>query len=63
VSKMEWASLEKLADELIVRRCGDHSLANVYEYLLKAYGDRNEAKADFIRFLAGDLPMRVLDTA
>ena len=55
--------LLKLADELIERRCGKHSLANVYEYLLRAYGDANRAKADFIRFLSGELPIGALEAA
>ena len=53
----------KLADELIELRCGTHSLGNLYEFLLRAYGDANRAKADFIRFLAGDLPKQVLQAA
>jgi hypothetical protein len=60
---MELAHLEKLADELIELRCGTHSLGNVYEYLLKAYGDANRAKQDFIRFLSGDLMTPILETA
>ena len=63
VPRMELRSVERLADELIELRCGAHSLANVYEYLLNAYGDASRAKADFIRFLVGDLPTRVLETA
>jgi hypothetical protein len=47
--------LINLADELIQLRCGTHSLGNVYEYLLRAYGDASRAKTDFIRFLSGDL--------
>jgi hypothetical protein len=42
---------------------GTHSLANVYEYLLKAYGDASRAKADFMRFLSGDLPCPMLEAA
>jgi hypothetical protein len=34
-----------------------------YAYLLKAYGDANRAKADFIRFLSGELPPRIVRTA
>jgi hypothetical protein len=53
----------KLADDLIEMRCGRHSLANVYEYLLNAYAYANRAKADFIRFLSGDLPRHMLEVA
>jgi hypothetical protein len=62
-SKMELANLHNLADELIEFRCGRHSVGNLYEYLLKAYGDANRAKADFIRFLSGELPARMVRTA
>ena len=55
--------LLQLADELIEMRCGRHSLANVYEYLLRAYADADRAKADFIRFLSGDLPRHMLEVA
>jgi hypothetical protein len=51
----------KLADDLIEMRCGRYSLANVYEYLLNAYAYANRAKADFIRFLSGDLPRQMLE--
>jgi hypothetical protein len=60
---MELTNLQKLADELIELRCDTHSVGNVYEYLLKACGDANKAKADFIRFLAGDLPRRMVEAA
>ena len=61
---MELAHLEKLADELIELRCGRHSVGNFYQYLLRAYGgDANRAKADFMLYLSGDLPTRVLHAA
>ena len=60
---MELANLHKLADELIELRCERHSVGNLYEYLLKAYGDANRAKADFIRFLSGELPPRLIRAA
>jgi hypothetical protein len=60
---MELANLHKLADELIELRCERHSVGNLYEYLVKAYGDANRAKADFIRFLSGELPPRVIRAA
>ena len=61
--KMDLANIEKLADELIQLRCGRHSVGNVYEFLLAAYGDANRAKADFMRFLSGDSPTRALEAA
>jgi hypothetical protein len=60
---MELANLEKLADELIELRSDTFSLGNVYEYLLRAYGDAKRAKADFMLYLSGDLPTRVLQAA
>jgi hypothetical protein len=60
---MELAIIQELADDLIELRCGRHSVGNFYEYLLKAYGDANRAKADFIRFLSGELPPRVVQGA
>jgi len=60
---MELANLHRLADELIELRCERHSVGNLYEYLLKAYGNANRAKADFIRFLSGELPPRVVRAA
>jgi hypothetical protein len=60
---MESTDLQKLADELIELRCDDRSVGNVYEWFLKAYGDANKAKGDFIRFLSGTLPTRILETA
>jgi hypothetical protein len=60
---MKLADVQKLADELIELRCERHSVGNLYEYLLKAYGDANRAKADFIRFLSGELPPRVVRAA
>ena len=60
---MELPNLEKLADELIELRSDTFSLGNIYEYLLRAYGDANKAKADFMLYLSGDLPARVLHAA
>ena len=61
---MELANLKKLADELIELRSDTFSLGNVYEYLLRVYdGDANRAKADFMLYLSGDLPARVLHAA
>jgi hypothetical protein len=55
--------IQNLADELIELRCGDHSTGNIYEWLLKAYGDANRAKVDFMRLLPGELPTSVLQMA
>jgi hypothetical protein len=63
MSKMDLANVEKLADGLIQLRCGRHSVGNLYEFLLAAYGDANRAKADFMRFLSGDLPTRAVEAA
>ena len=60
---MKLADVQKLADELIELRCERHSVGNLYEYLLKAYGDANRAKADFIRFLSGELPPQLIRAA
>jgi hypothetical protein len=56
-------SLGRLADELIACRCGTHSLGLVYEFLLKTYGDPKRARADFLRFLSGELPAGLLREA
>jgi hypothetical protein len=55
--------VEKLADELIALRCGTHSLGLIYEFLLKSYRDPNQAKAEFVRFLSGELSHRLLEEA
>jgi hypothetical protein len=60
---MKLANLHTLADELIELRCGRHSVGNFYQYLLKAYGDANRAKADFTRFLSGELPPQLIRAA
>jgi hypothetical protein len=56
-------SVERLADALIACRCGTHSLGLVYEFLLKTYGDPKRARTDFLRFLSGELPPRLLKEA
>src|SRR5436189_303732 len=56
-------SIESLADVLIASRCGTHSLGLVYEFLLKAHGNPKQARADFVRFLSGELPPRLLKEA
>jgi len=56
-------SIEKLADVLIASRCGTHSLGLVYEFLLKAHGGPKQARADFVSYLSGELPARLLKEA
>ena len=56
-------SIERLADALIALRCGTHSLGLVYEFLLKTCGSPKQARADFVRFLSGELPPRLLEEA
>jgi hypothetical protein len=56
-------SMERLADALIACRCGTHSLGLVYEFLLKTYGDPKQARADFLKYLSGELPPRLLEEA
>jgi len=50
-----------LARELIDRRCGNHSLGSVYEFLLRVCHDSHEAEADFVKFISGELPQRLLE--
>ena len=52
-----------LARELIDRRCGNHSLGSVYEFLLRVCHDSHEAEADFVKFISGELPQRLLEEA
>jgi hypothetical protein len=54
---------QKLAYELIKNRCGTHSLGLVYNFLLKTGHDPNEAEAEFLRYVSGQLPERFLQTA
>jgi hypothetical protein len=56
-------SIERLADVLIASRCGTHSLGLVYEFLLKAHGSPKQARADFVSYLSGELPARLLKEA
>ena len=52
-----------LADDLIERCCGSHSLALVYRFLRNAGMDELEARAEFEQFLSGTLSEKLLDTA
>jgi hypothetical protein len=58
-------SIDKLADALIASRCGTHSLGLVlvYEFLLKTHSNPKEARADFVRYLSGELSTRLLKEA
>jgi hypothetical protein len=52
-----------LAEELIEKCCGSHSLGQVYWFLRNAGMDEREARAEFEQFLSGTLSKRVLDIA
>ena len=46
--------LERLVDELC---CGNHSLGDVYRYLLRVSGgDETKARREFGKFFRGELP-------
>jgi hypothetical protein len=51
-----------LARELIEKRCGTHSLGLIHDFLLKAGYDAKGAEAEFVRFLSGELPERLLQS-
>jgi hypothetical protein len=53
--------VEKLADELIRLRAGSHSLGLIYEFMARVYNNTNEARADFVRFLSGEMPIRLIE--
>jgi hypothetical protein len=57
-------SIDELAAKLIDLCSGNHSVAMVYHFLLKAK-DHNEesARAEFVRFLRGELSERLLQDA
>src|SRR5262249_20071648 len=48
------------ARELVEKQCGTHSFGLIHGFLLKAGYDANEAEAEFVRFLSGQLPARLL---
>jgi hypothetical protein len=48
---------------LTISRCGTHSLGLVYEFLLKTDCNPKQARADFVMFLSGELPARLLKEA
>jgi len=49
----------EFARELIEKQCGTHSLALIYNFLLSAGYDADEAEAEFVRFLSGELSERL----
>jgi hypothetical protein len=53
--------VEKLADELIRLRSGSHSVGSIYDFMARAYNNTNEARADFVRFLSGEMPSRLIE--
>jgi hypothetical protein len=44
----------RLAQELIEKQCGGHSLALIYEFLLRTRGSPVLARVEFERFLSGE---------
>jgi hypothetical protein len=57
-------SIDELAAKLIDLCSGNHSVAMVYRFLLKAQDHIEEtARAEFVRFLRGELSDRLLQDA
>jgi len=57
-------SIDELAAKLIDLCSGNHSVAMVYRFLLKAQDHTEEtARAEFVRFLGGELSGRLLQDA
>ncbi len=54
---------ENLAHELIETRCGTHSLGLIYDFLLEVCKDATQAKAEFIKFMSGELPECLFEEA
>jgi hypothetical protein len=56
--------VKTLADELIERCCDRHSLGMVYRFLFQAFpNDVSAARAEFEKFLAGELSDRLIEAA
>jgi hypothetical protein len=55
--------LERLADELIEKCCGTHSLGSIYRFLRDAGMDELEARMLFREFVSGRMPEKLLDEA
>jgi len=60
VLKKKKMDVQKLADELIEFRCDDHSIGNVYEWFVKAYGDATEQKQILFGSYQGPCPRAYL---
>jgi hypothetical protein len=56
-------AISRLADELIERCCGSHSLGLVYRFLRNAGFKESEARTEFELFLAGTPSERFRATA
>ena len=57
-------SIDELAAKLIDLCSGNHSVAMVYRFLLKAQDHTEETvRAEFVRFLGGELSGRLLQDA
>jgi hypothetical protein len=52
-----------LAQELIETRWDTHSLGLVFNFLLKAGYGANDAEAEFLKFISGQLPHSLLEAA
>ena len=55
--------VENLAGVLIERCCHPHSIGQVYGFLLRACPDATTARSEFERYIAGELPERLLSAA
>lgn len=56
-------NMERLADQLIevAEHCGSNQISAVYRFLLHALGgDERAARAEFVRYLQGNLSSRML---
>jgi len=56
-------NMERLADQLIevAAQCGSNQISAVYRFLLHALGgDERIARAEFVRYLQGDLTPQML---
>ena len=55
--------IQKLADDMIKKRCGTHSLGLIYDFLLKTCDSSTEARAEFVKFLSGEWSQRWIEAA
>jgi hypothetical protein len=56
-------SIEALAELLIEKRCGTHSLGYIYEFLLQITADAQAAQSEFVKFLSGEWSRRWVEAA